>query len=121
MGPKKPVGAICKIHGLSHHFYADDSQLYMTFKQKDLNSRQKASQSIESCLIDIVQWMNTNLLKLNAEKTEVILFMPKRNNNANDDICITVGESAVTLQRMTSAYASVWSYASIRRYTLGVR
>ena len=79
LGPKnyilytKPVGAICKKHGLNHHFYADDSQLYMTFKPKDLNSKQKALQNIESCLIDIVQWMNTNLLKLNAEKTEVIL------------------------------------------------
>ena len=52
-GPKnytlytKPVGAICKKHGLNHHFYADDSQLYMTFKPKDLNSRQKALQKIE--------------------------------------------------------------------------
>jgi len=28
-------------------------------------------------------------------------------------------KSAVTLQRMASAHASVWSYARIRRYTLG--
>jgi len=90
----KPVGAICKKHGLSFHFYADASQLYMTFKPKILNSRHKTLQNIESCLIDIVQWMKTNLLKLNADKTEVILFMPKRNNNVIDDIRITVGDSS---------------------------
>jgi len=34
---------------------------------------------------------------------------------------LTIPESAVTLQRMTSTYASVWSYAGIRSYTLWVR
>jgi len=32
-----------------------------------------------------------------------------------------IPESAVTLQRMISAYASVWPYARIRRYMLWVR
>jgi len=40
----------------------------------------------------------------------------------NDTISHTVKstKSAVTLQRMASAYASVWLFARIRRYTLGV-
>lgn len=38
LGPKfftmytKPVGIICKKHGLNHHFYADDGKLYLSFK-----------------------------------------------------------------------------------------
>ena len=41
LGPKfytiytTPVGAICKKHGLEYHFYADDSQLYLSFKPTD--------------------------------------------------------------------------------------
>ena len=41
LGPKfytmytKPVGLICKKYGLRHHFYADDSQLYISFKPID--------------------------------------------------------------------------------------
>jgi len=35
--------------------------------------------------------------------------------------CDTATSSAVTLKRMTSAYASVRSYTSIRRYRLGIR
>ena len=45
-----PLGDIVRNHGLSCHFYADDSQLYCSFKLRD----QVASvQVIESCLNDI--------------------------------------------------------------------
>ena len=64
----KPVGAICTKHNLQHHFYADDSQLYMAIKPKDSVSRDDALQLIEACLNDIVLWMKNNLLKINAEK-----------------------------------------------------
>ena len=44
-----PLGDIFRAHGLPHHFYADDSQLY-SFKLQD----QAASvEAIESCLNDI--------------------------------------------------------------------
>jgi len=41
LGPKffimytKPVGDICRAHGLIHHFCADDSQIYIAFKPMD--------------------------------------------------------------------------------------
>jgi len=88
----------------------------MTFKPKDLNSRQKALQNIESCLIDIVQWMNTTILKLNAENTEVILFMPKRNNNAIDDICITVGDSVIKPTTSVRNLVVILDSDKIRQY-----
>jgi len=89
LGPKnyslytKPVGAICRKHNLQHHFYADDSQLYMSFKPKDSVSREDALQRIEACVTDIVLWMNNNLLKINADKTEVIIFVPKHIKTEN--------------------------------------
>ena len=30
-----PVGEICHKHGISYHFYANDSQLYFAFKLRD--------------------------------------------------------------------------------------
>ena len=85
LGPKfftmytKPVGAICSRHGLLYHFYADDSQLYISFKPMDNVSKYEALHRIECCLTEIIVWMNNNILKLNADKTEVMLFSSKRN------------------------------------------
>ena len=85
LGPKfftmytKPVGEICKKHGLSHHFYADDSQLYLSFKPTSKITREEAIRRVENCLDEIVAWMNRNMLKLNADKTELILFFSQNN------------------------------------------
>ena len=65
LGPKyytmytKPVGSICKNHGLSHHFYADDSQLYLSFKPTDNVAHTVALCLAGSCLNDIVAWCMT--------------------------------------------------------------
>ena len=99
LGPKnyvmytKPVGAICRKHNLQHHFYADDSQLYLAFKPKDSQSRSGVLQRIEECLNDIIVWMNNNLLKLNADKTEVIVFTPKRIKVEN--LTVQVGNAVI--------------------------
>ena len=91
----KPVGTICRRHDLDHHFYADDSQLYLSFKPNDNVSRDEAVRRVELCLIDIIYWMNHNMLKLNADKTELIVFTPKNHLNQIADISIKVGSSEV--------------------------
>jgi hypothetical protein len=37
-----PISAIVSLHGLLHHFYADDSQLYIVFNPRDSLSRDEA-------------------------------------------------------------------------------
>ena len=101
LGPKyftmytKPVGAICRSHGLLHHFYADDSQVYISFKPIDTVSQSEALHRIERCLTDIIAWMNTNMLKLNTDKTEVMLFTSKANAKYIDNISVNVSESLI--------------------------
>ena len=68
----RPVGAIVRSHGLSCHFYADDSQIYMHCQPGA--ELEAAISKIEDCVDDIRRWMGRNKLKLNDEKTEVILF-----------------------------------------------
>ena len=91
----KPVGDICRNHGLNHHFYADDSQLYLTFEPLDTLSHIEVIQRVEACLNDIVSWMHHNMLKLNADKTELILFSSKPNADCISDLTIKVGCSEI--------------------------
>ena len=73
-----PLGDIVKSHGLSCHFYADDNQLYCSFK---LHDQAASVQAIESCLNDIDAWMLANMLKLNRDKTELLVIGPKHKVN----------------------------------------
>ena len=66
----KPVNDIIQRHGLSHHSYADDTQLYMTMHHSNNNWRDCLAR-IQLCVSEIREWMNQNMLKLNDDKTEL--------------------------------------------------
>ena len=82
LGPKiycmytKPVSDIIQPHGLSHHSYADATQLYMTMDHSN-NDWWHGLARIELCVSEIREWMNQNMLKLNDDKTGLIVFTSK--------------------------------------------
>ena len=57
--------------------YADDAQVYITFKKNYISHQKKAIERLEFCLNDIKCWMENNMLKLNSDKTEVLLLTPR--------------------------------------------
>ena len=66
-----PLAEIIRSHGLDYHFCADDTQLYISFKDCDVDvSRLR----VENCVSDICHWMDVNELKLNHDKTEIMLI-----------------------------------------------
>uniref|UniRef100_A0A3B3HB31 Reverse transcriptase domain-containing protein n=1 Tax=Oryzias latipes TaxID=8090 RepID=A0A3B3HB31_ORYLA len=65
-----PLGEIIRQHNLNFHFYADDTQLYLSFKPGDLG----LLNNLNSCIADIKTWMAQNFLQLNMDKTDVIIF-----------------------------------------------
>ena len=62
---------------MSFHLYADDTQLYATFSIDDEDSILHTKENIEACLNDIMLWMTENMLSLNSQKTELMVFKSK--------------------------------------------
>ena len=66
-----PLVEIMRSHGLDYHFYADDTQLYISFKDCDVDV---ARLRVANSVADICHWMDVNELKLDHDKTEIILI-----------------------------------------------
>ncbi|MCI5160354.1 MAG: hypothetical protein D3906_18395, partial [Candidatus Electrothrix sp. AUS1_2] len=68
-----PLGDIIREHNVCFHSYADDTQLYISAEPNVA----AAINSIATCLLAINKWMSNNFLKLNEDKTEILLVGPK--------------------------------------------
>ena len=69
-----PLGKLIRKHGLELHIYADDTQLYLAIKPITQQAVDIGVARLEGCLTDIYTWMSQNKLKLNADKTEVLVL-----------------------------------------------
>ena len=100
LGPKafgiymKPLGSIIGQNKILYHFYADDSQIYVTSKF-DKHHISAAVGSIEECIENIRVWMRKNMLKLNDSKTEVIVFGTKQKLRGMEKIKIRIGDADI--------------------------
>ena len=71
----KHIQHIAKKYGLYIQLYADDTQLYIAFKQSS-DSAESTKRDIENCITEIKKWMCLMSLKLNEGKTK-LLFLNK--------------------------------------------
>ena len=87
-----PLGAILRHHNIGYHIYADDTQLYISFKCRDpLESLTK----LNMCISDIRVWMIKNKLKINDSKTEFIIFQSPLLKQNLSDLSVSVGNMQV--------------------------
>ena len=72
-----PISSIIHSHSsINYHFYADDTQLYITLSPTNFSH---SIQTLTNCLNDIQNFMFTNKLKQNPDITEFILIVSKNN------------------------------------------
>ena len=78
------LSVISKYPGIRSHFYADDTQIYLSFSPEVTT----VFSLIKLCIRDICSWMVANKLSVNPNKTEYLYFNPKNLNNPNCSINI---------------------------------
>ena len=69
------ISQIITTHDVSHHMFADDTQVYIELSQSDTH---KSMSSLSDCLTDISLWKKSSKLKLNSDKTEFIIIGTKQ-------------------------------------------
>ncbi len=84
------LAPIIQAHGFSYHFYADDTQLYLSFRPDDPT----VAARISGCLADISAWMKEHHLQLNLAKTELLVF--PATPTLQHDFTIQLGSSTCT-------------------------
>ena len=70
-----PLSAIIDSHTIMHNSFADDIQLLMSAHPTEIS---ELIHSKQSCICDFKAWATANMLKLNDNKTELMLVTSKR-------------------------------------------
>ena len=72
-----PLSGIIDSFSISRHGYADDTQLYCRLPTRNPNEIRANVALMNSCICAVRSWMLKNKLKINDEKTEVMLLGSK--------------------------------------------
>ena len=91
-----PMQRIIRKHGVVYHKYADDTQLYVTYKPNVLGDMQRAVKQLEDCISEIRVWMINRMLKLNDNKTDMVIYMSQYHLNKYGRCDISIGDSTIS-------------------------
>ena len=64
-----PLGDLCRKYEINYNRYADDRQLYLSFKPMIPIDQVTCIRRLELCIAEMRCWMRTNFLKLSDSKT----------------------------------------------------
>ena len=92
-----PLGQICAKHVL-YHLYTENQQIYLSFKAgptRMQSAHEDCILQLERCIEEIRNWVAINMLKLNDDKTEFIIFGTCQQLKKIDHITIGIGSQNI--------------------------
>ena len=88
----QPLSDVISLHNCNHHRYADNTELSKSAPPDQFLSVQSC---IQTCIDDVLLWMNSNKLKLNTDKTEVMPVGSASRLKSVDSECANIGGNSV--------------------------
>ena len=89
----KPLSDIIDSHSIIHHSFADGIQFHMSAPPDRIS---ELLHSTQSCISDVKAWATANILKLNYNKTELMLVTSKRTKHLHNlPTSITIGNAQI--------------------------
>ena len=101
----KPLSAIIDSHSIIHHSFADDLQLQLSAPPDRIS---ELLHSMQSCISDVKAMPTLNMLKLNDNKTELMLVTSKRTKHLHNlPTSITMGNAQIPFKQ----YVEIFGFA----------
>ena len=91
----QPLSDVISVHNCDYHKYAEDTELSKSAAPDQFLSVQSC---IQTCIDDVLLWMNSNKLKLNTDKTEVMPDGSASCLESVDSECANTGGNSVSLK-----------------------
>ena len=94
----KPLSVIIiDSHSIIHHLFADDLQLLMSAPPDRIS---ELLHSMQSCISDVKAWATASMLKLNDNKTELMLVTSKGTKHLHSlPTSITIGNAQISFKQ----------------------
>jgi len=100
----QPLSDVIISHDCQFHKYADDTEISANATPQNFLN---ASQTLVNCTHSVLQWMDSNKLKLNTDKTEVMVAGPRSCLGRVMDSSVVLGGSNIVFQSCVR-YLGVW-------------
>ena len=90
----KSLSAIIDSHSITRHSFTDDLKLHVCPPDK----LSELLHSMQSCIYDVKVWATANMLKLNDNKTELMLVTSDRTKHLHNlPTSITIGNAQIPI------------------------
>ncbi|XP_056006829.1 uncharacterized protein LOC130050609 [Ostrea edulis] len=87
------LGALLRKNNVLYHRYADDNELYISFK---VQQSALVVIQMESCLKSVQTWMAQHHLKINTDKTDVLVISSKQMTSKLHIPSLQLGDDSIT-------------------------